>query len=363
MSNTSLLSDLPSASPLFSSMIFPNGCPDLTRVPLNVPTRPCADRGLITSLETNRATKAIETEASALVELAAECLDATPGLSPAGLHGPCEMCEAGALKCHRFSPTPHRPELCACIHGAPYHACVDPREARSKPGAPRSGLPGAPQPAGPSTPEPTSSRRDFVLAELLRRCATFLSSAGSEGIRDLLGLRRTAGSLESSLPPPRRTLLEALNRPHATPAVGPVAAAAHPAPSSPAREGAVAAAEEGASSAHKRRARRKRATIVCNLTVGGRALCKHAVRGEEGWWGGSGGTEADKNGRAERAALRVLAGATWVNLHVFGGGGGDGVFEVREASGYGARWSTDGAVFRGFLEPHMEDGHEKGWRH
>lgn len=109
--------------------------------------------------------------------------------------------------------------------------------------------------------------------------------------------------------------------------------------------------------------KRKKATVVCNLTVGGRALCKHAVRGKEGWWGGSGGTEAEKNDRAEKAALRVLTGATWVNLHVFGGGGEDGVFEVREESGYGARWSTDGSVFRGFLEPHREDGHEKGWRH
>eukprot|EP00903_Cladosiphon_okamuranus_P018210 g16751.t1 len=301
-------------------------------------------------------------EASAYVELAAECLDTAPGCSPATLYGSCEICGTSPLKCHRFSPTPHRPELCVCVHGASHHACVDPRTttAQSEPSAPlRPGLSEAARPAGPPSNQALSSRRDFALAELLRSCATFLSSVGSEGIRDLLGLRRTAGSIERSLPPPRRTLLEALNQPHA-----PAPNLAATRPSSPSGgERAVAGEEVGMLLPHKRRAKQKGATVVCNLTMGGRALCKHAVRGKEGWWGPSGGTEKDKNDRAEKAALRVLAGATWVNLHVFGGGGEDGVFEVREAAGYGARWSTDGLVFRGFLEPHMEDGHDKGWRH
>ena len=39
------------------------------------------------------------------------------------------------------------------------------------------------------------------------------------------------------------------------------------------------------------------------------------------------------------------------------------VFEVRTAEGYGARWLADGSEFRGFLEPQMEEGHSKGWRH
>lgn len=39
------------------------------------------------------------------------------------------------------------------------------------------------------------------------------------------------------------------------------------------------------------------------------------------------------------------------------------VFEIRDANGYGARWSKDGSKFIGFLEPYMEDGHSKGWRH
>ena len=56
---------------------------------------------------------------------------------------------------------------------------------------------------------------------------------------------------------------------------------------------------------------------------------------------------------------------------MFGKMGGGGVLEVRAVSGYGARWSGDweeegggkDVLFRGFLEPQMENGFEKRWRH
>lgn len=297
------------------------------------------------------------------------------GGSPAlPLYGACEVCSASALKCHRFRSTPHRPELCVCAHGASYHACVDPRMSRSMPTMRHADIPALVQRSGKeealarvSWAQWPLDRWDLAAADLLRHCSIFLSSIGNTGIRDLLGLKRTAGSMDSRLPPSRRTLLEALNIPHA-PAPAPA-----PAPSlmvkvqhtfSPSSEKCSVADEESKTPVHPaRRTKRQRTTIVCNLTVGGRALCKHAVRSTSSWWGGCGGTELDKNERAHKAVLRVLAGATWVNIHVFGGGGVDGVFEVRQESGYGARWSADGAVFRGFLEPHMDDGHEKGWRH
>jgi hypothetical protein len=38
------------------------------------------------------------------------------------------------------------------------------------------------------------------------------------------------------------------------------------------------------------------------------------------------------------------------------------IIELRIKEGYGIRWETTGA-FRGFLEPQMENGHEKGWKH
>ncbi|KAM0940098.1 hypothetical protein DsansV1_C19g0160331 [Dioscorea sansibarensis] len=39
------------------------------------------------------------------------------------------------------------------------------------------------------------------------------------------------------------------------------------------------------------------------------------------------------------------------------------VFEIRVPEGYGARWSRDGLKFIGFLEPYVEEGHSKGWKH
>lgn len=36
-----------------------------------------------------------------------------------------------------------------------------------------------------------------------------------------------------------------------------------------------------------------------------------------------------------------------------------GIAEFRVIEGFGARWSISGDLFRGFLEPQMEDGHLK----
>ena len=59
----------------------------------------------------------------------------------------------------------------------------------------------------------------------------------------------------------------------------------------------------------------------------------------------------------------------WVNVHSLstagGGGGGHGshgqpdlsnaIYELRQADGYGARWSASGDTFRGFVEPQAWD--------
>ncbi|RZB62745.1 uncharacterized protein LOC114385744 isoform X5 [Glycine soja] len=75
--------------------------------------------------------------------------------------------------------------------------------------------------------------------------------------------------------------------------------------------------------------------LPCNpnengLTDGARALAKHACRSSSGYWG-------SLNGNV--------------------------VFEIRVANGYGARWTEDGSKFIGFLEPYMQDGHSKRWKH
>ena len=60
----------------------------------------------------------------------------------------------------------------------------------------------------------------------------------------------------------------------------------------------------------------------------------------------------------------VLRDAVWLNAHALPHD--PATLEARVAEGYGARWAIDeGAplAFRGFLEPHAKDGHERRWRH
>jgi hypothetical protein len=121
------------------------------------------------------------------------------------------------------------------------------------------------------------------------------------------------------------------------------------------------------------------------LMAGAKAWSKHAHRSGDadsgvGWWGGQPkGPVASINECALVLFNKVVDGATWRNLHwlphqVL-------VYEVRVEEGYGMRWSQDrgelvvgegdgGSVdtsmpwmFRGFVEPMMEDGHDVGWRH
>ncbi|KIY64486.1 hypothetical protein CYLTODRAFT_425156 [Cylindrobasidium torrendii FP15055 ss-10] len=113
------------------------------------------------------------------------------------------------------------------------------------------------------------------------------------------------------------------------------------------------------------------------LTTGARAWSKHAARAlaEDGWWGRPSGPVAGINAKALELFYKVMDHATWRNLHwlphqIL-------VYEARVFEGYGMRWSRDCAkseggeqdesphpwVFRGFVEPMMENGHEIGWRH
>ncbi|KAJ3863735.1 hypothetical protein EV359DRAFT_42550 [Lentinula novae-zelandiae] len=143
-----------------------------------------------------------------------------------------------------------------------------------------------------------------------------------------------------------------------------------------------------------------------NLTAGARAWSKHAHRSfvesdsrapqlsqslDAGWWGTPSGPVATINENALRLFWKIIGNASWRNLHwlphsVL-------VYEVRVKMGYGMRWSQDRSqldqgmqanvmnmndkgdaddgldtdhppwIFRGFVEPMMENGHEKGWRH
>lgn len=109
---------------------------------------------------------------------------------------------------------------------------------------------------------------------------------------------------------------------------------------------------------------------------------KRSIKPPSGWWGRASGPQAVINANALVLFHKVMDNATWRNLHwlphqVL-------VYEVRVSEGYGMRWSQDQGdpdggvgiaqsnvtskevrpwIFRGFLEPTMENGHELKWRH
>jgi hypothetical protein len=63
---------------------------------------------------------------------------------------------------------------------------------------------------------------------------------------------------------------------------------------------------------------------------------------------------------AEKFLNLFLDECIWINIHSLPHE--TPIVELRNEKGYGIRWMIDG-VFRGFLEPQMTDGHEKGWKH
>ncbi|CAO3597915.1 unnamed protein product [Absidia cylindrospora] len=104
------------------------------------------------------------------------------------------------------------------------------------------------------------------------------------------------------------------------------------------------------------------------LTVGAKALSKHWHRDRQvGFWGDCTGSDAAKNTHANTILIKILTNAVWINLHSLPHD--QIVYEIREKQGYGVRWTNDLSdplntwLFRGFLEPQMENGHFVGWIH
>ncbi|KAF8014102.1 hypothetical protein BT93_H0061 [Corymbia citriodora subsp. variegata] len=141
----------------------------------------------------------------------------------------------------------------------------------------------------------------------------------SKGVQKLLGLVHTAGTVPESHPPPRSALLSAFQLPY-----------------NPNVKGST-------------------------LTDGARALAKHVNRSSDQYWGSFKGSDSCKNNVAKDVISHLVATCQWQNVHAVPPHGV--VFEIRDVSGYGARWSEDGAKFIGFLEPYVKDGHMKGWKH
>ncbi|XP_037496503.1 uncharacterized protein LOC105628461 isoform X1 [Jatropha curcas] len=149
--------------------------------------------------------------------------------------------------------------------------------------------------------------------------ANILSELSYDGVQSLLGLAHTAGTVPDALPPARSTLLSSFTLPY------------------------------------------RPNVKVSSLTHGARALAKHAERSSNKYWGILSGNDTNKNRLAMNVINRLIAACCWSNVHIVPPHGA--VFEIRVADGYGARWSKDGTKFIGFLEPYMEDGYSRGWKH
>ncbi|XP_065866808.1 uncharacterized protein [Euphorbia lathyris] len=149
--------------------------------------------------------------------------------------------------------------------------------------------------------------------------ANILSGLGYGGVQSLLGLAHTSGTVFDALQPPRSALLSSFTLTY-----------------NPKVKGSV-------------------------LTHGARALAKHAERSGNKYWGILSGNDDSKNRLAMNVINCLIVSCRWSNVHIVPPHGA--VYEIRTTDGYGARWSSDGTKFIGFLEPYMEDGFSKGWKH
>lgn len=228
-----------------------------------------------------------------------------------------------------------------------------------------------------------STGEELGPAQIQAAAEQLLAVLGHRGVGTLLGLRATVGSV-FVVPPDRDSLRLAFRQRH-------------------------------------------RPASASTLTVGARALAKHCHRCSAGWWGDCTGSEAEKNAHADAVCERLLSEAVWLNAHCLVGGvtvfevrtaegygarwgmlpvagtaagaaaaagqhvddheaagaqqeqeqgPGEGELSRRaqeqeerdkaaaETSGFPERQQQEQQLdFRGFLEPHATDGHERGWRH
>ncbi|MFG0334526.1 MAG: pentapeptide repeat-containing protein, partial [Maioricimonas sp. JB049] len=85
------------------------------------------------------------------------------------------------------------------------------------------------------------------------------------------------------------------------------------------------------------------------LSAAARALSKHCARCDDPFWGALDGNDELKNSRAQECVTQILDGTTWWNVFVHFQHGL--VYEARVETGHGARWTADGQVFIGFVDP------------
>ncbi|MCY3414119.1 MAG: EamA family transporter [Candidatus Heimdallarchaeota archaeon] len=84
------------------------------------------------------------------------------------------------------------------------------------------------------------------------------------------------------------------------------------------------------------------------LSVAAKAWSKHAER-DVNFWGKVEGKTPEKNQKSESIIQSLIENHTWWNI--YGHFKHEFIFELRVASGHGARWTADGKKFIGFVEP------------
>ncbi|MBO9700132.1 MAG: hypothetical protein J7604_07960 [Sporocytophaga sp.] len=137
---------------------------------------------------------------------------------------------------------------------------------------------------------------------LAKEFARSIEAAGIENILLLMGQRLTPGSVTDVIPPLQITLIESASK-----------------------------------------------IFDQTLTVAAREWTKHTNRSQDSFWGKIEGDNEFKNRKAISFIEHILHHATWWNVyyhfkHQL-------VFEVRISTGHGARWTSDGQKFIGFIEP------------
>lgn len=112
------------------------------------------------------------------------------------------------------------------------------------------------------------------------------------------------------------------------------------------------------------------------ITVGARAIVKHSERGKEvniqqlikKFWGICTGNLEEQNQRANELMKRMFEECIWINVHFLPHSKEiievkyNNYNQIRNSKGYGMRWEI-GGEFRGLIEPQMDDGHKKKWKH
>lgn len=73
------------------------------------------------------------------------------------------------------------------------------------------------------------------------------------------------------------------------------------------------------------------------------------------------GPETTQNEIASSTLSRLLEHCTWINIHRLPHE--ISCLEIRNNEGFGGRWDLTSNMFRGFVEPYLENGFESKWRH